>query len=267
MGLAMFSMNASAVLTDITTYDNMASAIWGPDSRNISEANEVEAGCSQLASWDLRAFMFDPVTKQLQIKGGYNMWSGNGSYFSGDLFIDTNGDRRYGNQTGYGVTPVPSDLSGGGYDTRQNSDFLWDYAVVFDRTPGSGLNGGVLTGGYTVYSLSGATDLEVYFSQNNGSNPFRVATGAVGLAPAVTGTVSQTGTTGNYTLAGLDMSWLSGLGSAQNITFHFTMACGNDLLVGQTTSFQVPDGGFTLLLLGGSLSALALVSRRLSKNQ
>lgn len=264
----MSSMTAGAVSVEITAYDNMSSAFFGAPSSHgtFSEVNEVEHNCIATSAWDLRSFMFDPTTKQLQIKGGYNMWSGNEGLFSGDIFIDVNGDRKYGNQTGNGVTPVPPDMTGNGYDTRDNSSFLWDYAVVFNRAPGSGQNGGTLTGGYTVYSLSGATDLEVYYQQNNGSNPFRVASGALGLTPAVTGTVVQTGGVSDYTLSGLDMSWLAGRANG-DITFHFTMACGNDLLVGKTTSYQVPDAGLTLALLGGSLSALAFVSRRVRKNQ
>jgi hypothetical protein len=111
--------------------------------------------------------------------------------------------------------------------------------------------------------------VEVYYDQNNQSNPYRYLGGGTLVAGGLSG-LSQSsfgdGEGTHYVLGGIDLSWLSGT-MGTPVTFHFTEGCGNDLMIGQTTSWSVPDGGLTLALLGSSLSALGIVSRRMRKNR
>lgn len=259
--VALYGANTQATTVDITVNDNMSSTFFtgnGTGHGSANEINEVEANCIPSAQWDLRHFYFDAATGQLSINGGYNMMNGYGNYFSGDVFIDVNGDERYGNQ---GSLAVPAGVPGNGFSTVLNSGYGWDYAIVFDRKTGAA-GGSELTGGYKVYQLTGASDLEVYYAQNSGSSPLRYLSG--GTLTAYSGTIQQTDNSGDFTLDGLDLGWLSGSG-ASPLTFHFTMGCGNDLLIGQTSSFNVPDGGMTLVMLGMGLSAIGLVSRRTTR--
>jgi hypothetical protein len=80
-------------------------------------------------------------------------------------------------------------------------------------------------------------------------------------------TQTGTGSTLSYTLGEIDLSWLDGkLVENKPLTFHYTMGCGNDLLMGQATGFHVPDGGASIALLGLGLAALRLSTGRLRKN-
>lgn len=61
----------------------------------------------------------------------------------------------------------------------------------------------------------------------------------------------------------LDLGWLLGsLGTGTQVWFSYTMQCGNDSLKGH---FVVPDGGTSLILMGGALSTLCLFGRRFRK--
>lgn len=66
-----------------------------------------------------------------------------------------------------------------------------------------------------------------------------------------------------HMLIQMDMGWYS---TAQGDTtyFHYTMGCGNDMLLGATSEsfYQTPDGGMSLMLLGFGLSGLTLFRRK-----
>ena len=257
-GLVMLSMTAGA--DNITINDTIGASGNGVGGEN----NEVEPGCTLGQGWDMEAFLYNPATRALQMQGGFNMMHGYGGYFSGDIFIDVNGDAKWGANT-----PVLG--LGGSYATVANSLYNWDYAIVFGRTTAD-QGGSALDGTYRVINLAAGspTDVEVYFSQNGNSNPLRYNRGGTQVGQTVTG-LTQTsfddsdGT--HYILGNIDLSFLAGTGTGPNgFTFHFTEGCGNDLLMGGTPAFNVPDGGLTLALLGGSLSALGFVSRRVRKN-
>lgn len=268
---------AAAAYSNITIPDTVANASGSGALGTGGEDNEVETGNVLGQEWDLEAFMFDANSKKLQIQGGYNMVSGqygtgwNQYFYSGDVFIDVNGDAVWGNAIG---TDYSADANA--YFTVGNGNFKWDYAIVFERAAGSGAGGGVLTGNYSVYQLNGATDLEVFFDANNKSNPFRYSSGGA-LVQGAGGSVLQTQAnpalsqgigvnTTHYLLGDIDLNFLAGAGTG-DYTFHYTQGCGNDLLMGKTTAWSVPDGGLTLALLGFSLSTLGFMVPKRTRKQ
>lgn len=280
----VFAVGASVVVVSgMAAYSNYT--IWDtlPDNVPLGGPNgvgwenqEVETGCVWGQKWDLEAFLYDQNTGKLKVQGGFDMWNGvqYGSvrYYSGDIFIDIDGDAVWGNSINFDLSPNDNN-----YYTVANSAYKWDYAIVFGRVdPGGGvpLEGGVLNGEYKIYQLSTATDLEVFFDQNNKANPFRVYAGAT--QTGISGTVSQVldNPAGyepadiHYVLGEINLKPLReylirhGVVTQPDWTLHFTEGCGNDLLMGSVPGPYVPDGGVTLVLLGISLSALGFASRR-----
>lgn len=271
----MLALGASATVwgANITISDKVSS---GTGWTGAQEDNEVEPNCTTGQAWDLEAFLFNDATKKLSIVGGYNMQAGQDSVYSGDLFIDVNGDVVYGSD----VT-VGSD----GYRTVSNTAFNYDYAIVWDRNGATTPQGGTLRDGsaadgfqanYSVYKLGAQSELTAYYEQNDEANPFRltyptaaskVTTGTATFSNL--GTADYEGLTGgtHYALSDISLSWLaSDANSGQTYTFHFTMGCGNDNLMGQTAAFGTPDNGPTVALLGIGLAGIGVVMRRVRKD-
>ncbi len=123
---------------NITIWDGMGSD---------AEDNEVEPGCVQAQKWDLEAFFLNDST--LTMVGGYNFRAGEGGYASGDIFIDVNGDAKYG----------PANTGSGGGNSITTNTFGYDYVLDLDFSD--------LT--YTVYGLTDASTLSVWFDQNEES--------------------------------------------------------------------------------------------------
>jgi hypothetical protein len=262
-GMAMGALSASA--GNITINDTL-----GPIGNGIGgENDEVELNCVGGQNWDMEAFLFDQGTKRLSMQGGYNMTAGEWSagwgrqFYSGDIFIDVSGDAKWG----LGITADQSPGVANGYFPVDNSAYNWDWAIVFGRTSyAADGGGGVLDGTYTFVNLQGSSkELEVFFDQNNQANPLRVALKSGGnYGNSYTWSSETDGEGIHYGLGGIDLSSILPSGTA--FTLHYTMGCGNDLLIGQSTSLSVPDGGLTVGLMGLSLSALGFASRRLRKN-
>jgi hypothetical protein len=259
--IAVISFAAKAYANDITISDTVGS---GSGWYGAQENNEVEPNCVTSQIWDMEKFLFNPTTKKLQMQGGFDMVNGvnagspYGYFYSGDIFIDVNGDARWGANTPTGLNP-----SGNGYQTVGNANYKWDYVIAFGRT-GGGAGGGVLDGTYRVYNITGSSvDVLAYFDQNDKSNPMRYSSGGslVTSGGGLTQTSFLDGEGTHYVLGNMDLSFLAGTGTG-NFTFHFTEGCGNDLLMGRTTAFSIPDGGLTAGLLGLSLSVIGLCGRR-----
>ena len=234
------------------------------------EDNETETNPDTIVGqqWDLEGMYLNGSI--LSLVGGYDFKNGavagGHNYGSGDIFGDVNGDAVYGpaaagsGATSFG-TPQPllsTNLMG------------YDYALQ--------LNFAAMT--YNVFSLVQGTAVVSRVSDVASSNPFRYVSGgtAVGgyqnVAFQYFGPLSATNV-GDATLLGysgnnshyaiqVDTSFLS---SGATPTFHFTLECGNDNLLGQVTGSPVPDhAGSTLLLLAGSviLASTGAARRRLA---
>lgn len=232
--------------TDITIYDNKTSDSIGWYNRGTTpgEDQEVEPGMTTGQAWDLEGF-FLKDGRYLSMIGGFNFQYGVPGYNlrSGDIFIDTTGDAKYG---------------AAGASTLNGYDYVVD------------MNWETLT--YNVYQLSGSSILaDVLYYNQYGSSPWNydharntgdslITTGTFtftnGLSDSNTG--FQGGT--HYAVEGIDLS--SFLASGTTFVSHFTMECGNDNLMGHGTTVPEPT---TVLLLGFGLLGLGVSSRKLKK--
>jgi len=258
----LWAMSASA--TDITINDGVFNNNnWYGNYEN----DEVEPGCYTGQKWDMEAFLLDDM--DLQVKGGVDMVKGvysienNRRYYSGDIFIDVNNNAKWGPN-------APKDITGDGYDQISNTELGWDYAIVFNRETADVGGSKLVDNTYSVYQLASTfTYIEVYYDENFEANPFRYIAGGSPVANVTDTKYEWTDGPLEYLMKGIDLSFLAGVGDAgeDDITFHYTYGCGNDLLIGKTKAFApVPDGGLTLVLLGMGLGALGVTSRRMRKS-
>lgn len=263
-----------AQAADITIFDKVTQAKnnnkgwWGgggsndtnTDTRGIKEDNETEPGTEIGQKWDLEAFHLNGTT--LNMIGGFNFLAGEGTYASGDIFIDVNGDAVWG----------PTTPGGTGTTVKSNDMFKYDYVIrlngrilnsSLDSTTGDGQS---IDGTYDVFKLSDASS-EVTVASIGSSNPWtyysggqKIASG-VAVQSAYTGGLYQ-GYAGNdthYQFGGFDLSFIP-VADRDNVFFKFTMECGNDNLIGVG---KVPDSGMTLAMFGLGISGLAVFSRRI----
>lgn len=276
--LAWGASSAFAALSNITVHDldagETGNGWWrGPaGAGDVAEDDEVSPGSSEGHQWDLEAMGFDDISTDFSMVGGYNFVA-EGSrtpWRYGHLFIDTDGDVKYGTQIG---TP-PNGAKQGGMDTISNSFLGYEFVVLptIDQND-------AFTGGYEVYSLDRDALLTVYFNVNKTSNPWR-ADEDLRKATAV-GSGTFTLDAGTYAdelgvFSGDNATrWTStyeGLGTIlENNTTdydgffaHYTYECGNDQINGITPGhgISVSDTGMTLMLLGMTMLGIETVRRR-----
>jgi len=241
---------ASPLGTEITIFDgiNQGATGW----YGTQEDQEVEPGCATNQSWDLEGFFLDGDS--LNMAGGFNFVSGNGGFYSGDLFIDVNGDAVYGSD----ILP----RGGNGYQTVSSINYGYDYVLDLDFQNKT----------YNVVDLSGADSwLSVYYGQNDESNPYRYVSGGTIIGSGTIGyqtglTNAQTGLTGgSHRVATFDLfdntGWDLDSYVQNDILFHFTIGCGNDNLMGRLPGQPVPEPA-SLALMALGVGGLWLRTRR-----
>ena len=255
---------ANPIGTSITISDNNYSGSGWYSNR---EDNETETNPNTITSqvWDLEGMYLRG--NNLTLVGGFDFRNGTPhgghTYRSGDIFIDVTGNAVYG-QAANGTSGV------GG--TVKNT-FGYDYVMKF--------NPGMTS--YSVFQLN-SNSVVARGTDVASSNPWRyvgqqtgpttalagfqnVAIGGYGLlSSSVAGQLTTFGSTGTGLLGDVsgnnkhyfltvDLSFLS----ASTATFHYTIECGNDNLMGRA---QVPEAGTTVTLLGAALLGLAAFRRR-----
>ncbi|MDB6092981.1 MAG: hypothetical protein JWM32_543 [Verrucomicrobia bacterium] len=229
-------------------------------------------------NWDLEGMYLKGT--QLSLVGGFNFWNGETSggicYNSGDIFIDTTGNAKYGSTgANKNLDPKtgPQNIGGIGpnYGTENTTNCDgWDYVIHFNSTVSS----------YTVYKLY-SDSIVTRVLDVPSSNPWTFAGNVAGQhATQIGGTYNLLGAgsfTGNnlttygspptggllggtHNYLSVDISFLP-VGSVA--TFHYTVECGNDDLIGKATRTNVPEGASTALMIGGALMGLMGLRRKL----
>lgn len=251
---------SSAQALNITIADGnlgTGSGFSGGPRGQGGEDNVTQFGMVQSQAWDLEAFTLNG--SKLKVYSGFNLLGGEQGYALGDIFIDVNGNAKYG--------AAAAGLS-------SNADLKYDYVIHFNSRSGQSIG----SGGYGVFRLT--EDSSVALNQvgvpanaNGGSNPFAYVSGGTQIGSGNMSVVTDSaysitledGTTvtgGTHYIGELDLSFLAG--TTTDVLFHLTLGCGNDNLVGKTSGGfdRVPDGGSTLMLLGFGMSGLAMARGR-----
>lgn len=206
----------------------------------VGEDQETEPGTIHTQDWDLEGMFLNGTT--LTLVGGFDFRDGfnhgGKNYGSGDLFIDINGDAEYGSAANGG--------SGTGGTVKDR--FGYDFVLDFDFTA-------------MTFNLLALTGSDVWTSRGSdiaASNPWRYVSGGTavqgfqnvgfsyfeGLSDSDVGFLGGT----HYAIS-MDVSFLAG----KTATFHNTMSCGNDNLMGHS---RVPDAATTASLFGAALLGL-----------
>lgn len=241
--------------TDITIYDGQGS---GTGWHGAQEDQEVEANSAASQLWDLEGWFLQADKKVGMVGGfdfvngvdGYDGQAGDPDYRSGDIFIDTDGQRTLnGDESSPAGQAVVEDTFG--------------YEYAFD------INWETLT--YDLVALGAGTSTQLpQFDMHYGSSPWKYDNGGTVIASGLTFAVasglsdSDTGFLGgnHYAAYDFDVAFLEGF----DATFHFTMGCGNDNLMGmaEIPTSDVPEpAGFGLMAIG--LAGLIAARRRQAK--
>ena len=239
LSLIFFLMvgNASAISfgTNISIWDKVGVTY---------EDNETEPGTLTGQVWDLEAFFLDNTT--LTIVGGFDFVNGQDPWTSGDIFIDINGDAKWG-----------PDAGGGGGNNPVLNIFGYDYVLDMDFS----------TMDYSVYSIDSATLITtVFYGQNEEANPWTYDSGGQ-LVLANQSIDYYTGSDvdgvtlwngqGTHRAASVELAFLD---PGTEFVSHFTYECGNDNLMGSgNTPTPEPQ---TMLLLGTGLIGVAGFKRK-----
>ena len=231
---------------NITIYDGNGD---GTGWRGAQEDNEVEPGAQSGQRWDMEAFFWNNGTQTLTMVGGYDL-------INGVVYSGYDRDRQGIIDPGYLFI-----------DSGNNG--TWDYAIAWNYTPGTDQGNDVHNLTTTLYNLAGGSDF-INATDFQFANPWRYdVTGITGTDV----TASYYGFDGSTNLSGVATDTegighnaigfdLSSLTLGTGFKAHFTIECGNDLILGETNTVPIPGA---VWLLGSGLAGLFGVRRRSRK--
>ena len=255
----MMTGSSHAFGVNITISDENYDTSGGASSWYTNhEDQEVEPGMQTGQRWDLEGFFQNGT--QVTMVGGYDFKNGevgnNKRWYSGDIFIDVDGDAKYGNIDG---------SADGIFEVKNTFGYEFVLDLSEDMTS------------YSIYRLTSASVVKTaYYQQNQGSSPWQyvkdgelIGAGTItyktGLTDAETGFASdldrKTHNAVTVDLAFLsDRNLMEGYQLTSAFTLHYTMGCGNDNLMGKYVA-PVPEPS-TILLMSAGVCGLVGVSRK-----
>lgn len=271
-GVVGITLSQGVYAVNITIADQLAGGkgFGGGPTGQGAEDNATELGTIAQQNWDYEAFFLSG--NKLGIVAGFDMKSGKADTYiapQGDIFI------RVGSQ-------VDAKYVSGNPDS-----VAFDYVIHFPQVPpppGEPFAGtGYWTSGSIQYAVYGAAQVNLIATGDpgiTGAPPLlkdwlwqaSPKTGQTPIYAAADGlyaddqTDAQVASALGFSLLGGSHDILSGilldwgkLGiSGSDVYFYTTMGCGNDLLEGKT---YVPDGGWTVTLLGPGFAGLSFWAR------
>ena len=251
-GIVVSALMFSASADNITIADGSTSPqsgyLWNAAWMGTNaEDNEVEPGCQTGQNWDLEAFLLNGTT--LTVVSGYDLKNGFDGTAAGDLFVDVGGDAGY--DYVYDI-----DWSGGTYrlfeidgnGTIQN----------ITMSPENTLNSASNPVGYVPAQGQNAPSYSLDYQAHIHSGQALVTATGDAAAEALKGANNWNGAFNDYhNIASFDVSQFSGT----DATFHLTMSCGNDNLMGKS-HIPVPEPASLSLILLGLLNLGGLMIAR-----
>jgi hypothetical protein len=258
---------------NVTVFDGTAigtDSWWG----NQNEDQEVEYNDQANQAWDLEAFFQKDMS--LSMVGGYDFKNGYEGVTSGDIFIDVTGDMVYGQNVTRLAGSTNADGSNRVGTTSNDGNLQVKNVFGYDYVLDMNFAGST----YDIYQIDSTATLKMdYYRQNDTSNAWQYVSGGTkigtGTFTYTTGqTNAQTGLLGgsHNVVSGIDLSFLAKDIPVDFVT-HFTMACGNDNLIGKGQLAAVPPPTpptgtpepATMFLLGSGLIGLAGLKKRFNK--
>jgi len=247
----LFSVGATNITVSDGATTKKAGWYWDPAwMGTANEDNEVEAACETGQNWDLEAFLLNGST--LTVAAGYDLKNGFDGTIAGDIFVDVGGNPGY--DYVYDI-----DWKAGTYNLYQID--ITGAINKITMSPENTVNASSNPVSYTPGSSQSAliTNGSLNYKSGIKSGVAMVAATGDAAAGALKGANNWGGSTlnDNHNVASVDVSTFNGM----DATFHLTLSCGNDNMMGHAT---VPEPGSLSLLLMGlvSLAGFAFSRKR-----